>query len=47
MRSMTGFGRAEEYSSDLKCGFRVEISSINKKQVTLSYATSEAHLEIV
>lgn len=35
MRSMTGFGRAEEYSSDLKCGFRVEISSINKKQFEL------------
>ena len=35
MRSMTGFGRAEEYSCDLKCGFRVEISSINKKQFEL------------
>ena len=35
MRSMTGFGRAEEYSNELNCGFRVEISSINKKQFEL------------
>lgn len=35
MRSMTGFGHAEDYNSDLKCGFRVEISSINKKQFEL------------
>ncbi|OLA39652.1 MAG: hypothetical protein BHW35_00275 [Firmicutes bacterium CAG:176_63_11] len=35
MKSMTGFGRAEEYSGELQCGFKIEISSINKKQFDL------------
>ncbi len=35
MKSMTGFGRAEEYNNELQCGFKVEISSINKKQFDL------------
>lgn len=35
MKSMTGFGRAEEYSNELQCGFKAEISSINRKQFDL------------
>lgn len=38
MKSMTGFGRAEEYSNELQCGFKVELSSINKKQFDLKFS---------
>jgi len=38
MRSMTGFGRAEGFRNDLNCGFKVEISSINKKQFELKFS---------
>lgn len=38
MRSMTGFGRAERFRDDLHCGFKAELSSINKKQFELKFS---------
>lgn len=38
MRSMTGFGRAEGFRKDLQCGFKAELSSINKKQLELKFS---------
>lgn len=38
MKSMTGFGRAEEFCNELQCGFKVELSSINKKQFDLKFS---------
>ena len=37
MRSMTGFGRGEASNADGTLAFRVEISSVNRKQFELKF----------
>ena len=37
MRSMTGFGRGEASGADGTLAFRVEISSVNRKQFELKF----------